>query len=45
MNLVDELRDIDGVKGAIAVSDYYYPRGGNQHLLQLIYSNVKEVVE
>jgi hypothetical protein len=28
MNLVDELRHIDGVKGAIAVSDYYYPRGG-----------------
>jgi two-component system sensor histidine kinase VicK len=49
MNLVDELRHIDGVKGGIAVSESEYMASilfkGNDPLTHVIYSNVKEVVE
>ena len=49
MNLVDELRHIDGVKGGIAVSESEYMATTvlkeSDPLTQVIYSNVKEVVE
>ena len=49
MKLVDELRHLDGVKGGIAVSESEYMATTvlqeSQPLTQVIYSNVKEVVE
>ena len=49
VNLVDELRHLDDVKGGIAVSETEYMATTvlqeNAPLTQVIYSNVKEVVE
>jgi two-component system sensor histidine kinase VicK len=49
MKLVDELRHLDGVKGGIAVSEAEYMATTvlqrSTPLTQVIYSNVKEVVE
>jgi two-component system sensor histidine kinase VicK len=49
MKLVDELRHLDGVKGGIAVSEREYMATTvleeTKPLTQVIYSNVKEVVE
>jgi two-component system sensor histidine kinase VicK len=49
MKLVDELRHLDGVKGGIAVSETEYMATTvleeAKPLTQVIYSNVKEVVE
>ena len=49
MKLVDELRHLDGVRGGIAVSESEYMATTLLHeakpLTQVIYSNVKEVVE
>jgi signal transduction histidine kinase len=49
MKLVDELRHLDGVKGGIAVSDTEYMATTvleeAKPLTQVIYSNLKEVVE
>jgi two-component system, OmpR family, sensor histidine kinase VicK len=49
MKLVDELRHLDGVRGGIAVSDSEYMATTllqeAKPLTQVIYSNVKEVVE
>ncbi|HEY6882943.1 MAG TPA: hypothetical protein VI278_02785, partial [Nitrososphaeraceae archaeon] len=49
MKLVDELRHLDGVKGGIAVSESEYMATTvleqAKPLTQVIYSNVKEVVE
>ena len=49
MKLVDELRHLDGVKGGIAVSEREYMATTvleeAKPLTQVIYSNVKEVVE
>jgi two-component system sensor histidine kinase VicK len=49
MKLVDELRYLDGVKGGIAVSEREYMATTvlqeTKPLTQVIYSNVKEVVE
>jgi two-component system, OmpR family, sensor histidine kinase VicK len=49
LDLVDELRHLDGVKGAIAVSESEYMATTvvreNDPLTHVIYSNVKEVVE
>ncbi|MEJ7642181.1 MAG: HAMP domain-containing sensor histidine kinase [Candidatus Nitrosocosmicus sp.] len=49
MNLVDELRHLDGVRGGIAVSEAEYMATTvleeKTPLTQVIYSNVKEVVE
>ena len=49
MELVDELRHLDGVRGGMAVSESEYmattvPQEAKP-LTQVIYSNVKEVVE
>ncbi|MDQ3869837.1 MAG: hypothetical protein M3250_09830, partial [Thermoproteota archaeon] len=49
MKIVDELRHLDGVKGGIAVSETEYMATTvlqeSKPLTQVIYSNVKEVVE
>ena len=49
MKLVDELRHLDGVKGGIAVNETEYMATTvleeEKPLTQVIYSNVKEVVE
>jgi two-component system, OmpR family, sensor histidine kinase VicK len=49
MKLVDELRHLDGIKGGIAVSDTEYMATTvleeEKPLTQVIYSNMKEVVE
>jgi nitrogen-specific signal transduction histidine kinase len=49
MNLVDELRHLDGVRGGIAISETEYMATTileeKTPLTQVIYSNVKEVVE
>src|SRR5919199_1067696 len=49
MNLVDELRHLDGVKGGLAVSETEYMATivleEAKPLTQVIYSNVKEIVE
>src|SRR6187402_918147 len=49
MKLVDELRHLDGVRGGIAVSESEYMATTvlqeAKPLTQVIYSNVKEVVE
>ena len=49
MKLVDELRHLDGVKGGIAVSESEYMATTvleeSKPLTEVIYSNVKEVVE
>ena len=49
MKLVDELRHLDGVKGGVAVSETEYMATTvleeAKPLTQVIYSNVKEVVE
>ena len=49
MKLVDELRHLDGLKGGIAVSEREYMATTvleeTKPLTQVIYSNVKEVVE
>jgi two-component system, OmpR family, sensor histidine kinase VicK len=49
LNLVDELRHVDGVKGGMAVSESEYMattlHKENEPPIQAIYSNAKEVVE
>jgi two-component system, OmpR family, sensor histidine kinase VicK len=49
MNLVDELRHLDGIKGGIAVSETEFMATTMLEeatpLTQVIYSNVKELVE
>jgi two-component system, OmpR family, sensor histidine kinase VicK len=49
MNIVDELRHLDGVKGGMAVSESEYMATTileeSKPLTEVIYSNVKEVVE
>ena len=49
MELVDELRHLDGVRGGMAVSESEYMATTvfqeGKPLTQVIYSNVKEVVE
>jgi two-component system, OmpR family, sensor histidine kinase VicK len=49
MNMVDELRHLDGVKGGMAVSESEYMATTvleeSKPLIGVIYSNVKEVVE
>jgi two-component system, OmpR family, sensor histidine kinase VicK len=49
MKMVDELRHLDGVKGGMAVSESEYMATTileeSKHLTEVIYSNVKEVVE
>jgi two-component system, OmpR family, sensor histidine kinase VicK len=49
MNIVDELRHLDGVKGGLAVSESEYMATTileeSKPLTEVIYSNVKEVVE
>jgi signal transduction histidine kinase len=49
MNMVDELRHLDGVKGGMAVSESEYMATTvleeSKPLTEVIYSNVKEVVE
>jgi two-component system, OmpR family, sensor histidine kinase VicK len=49
MNIVDELRHLDGVKGGMAVSETEYMATTileeSKPLTEVIYSNVKEVVE
>jgi len=49
LNLVDELRHVDGVKGGMAISESEYMattlHKRNEPAVQAIYSNAKEVVE
>lgn len=49
LNLVDELRHVDGVKGGMAISESEYMattlHKENEPVVQAIYSNAKEVVE
>ena len=49
MNIVDELRHLEGIKGTIGVSENEYVSatvlGGSQPKVQLIYSNASEVIE
>lgn len=49
MNIVDELRHLEGIKGTIGVSENEYISatvlGDSQHTVQLIYSDTFEVIE